>query len=79
MRLLRSHSLASDSLGTVDIKARWHTRQYTRNLVNFQIPWPLDFWQPSLPVSFVEDNSIVVPGLAGRTFDLPLSECDTDH
>lgn len=51
--------------GAVDIKARWR-RHHTWNFANFQIPSPLDFWQRSLPISFVEPNSIVVPGLTGR-------------
>ena len=64
--------------GAADIKARWG-RRHPRNLANFQIPWPLDFWQPSLPISFVEHDSIVVPGLTGGTLAVHQSERDTDH
>lgn len=64
----------------VDVKARWHRRHTPLNLANFQMPlWPLNFWQPSLPTSFVEDNSIVVPGLTGRVVDVPRTERDADR
>ncbi|KAL4063973.1 amidohydrolase family-domain-containing protein [Scleroderma yunnanense] len=46
-----------------DVKARWR-RQTSRPMVGFQLPWPLDFWKPSLKVSFVDPSSVVIPGLA---------------
>ncbi|KAH0834031.1 amidohydrolase family-domain-containing protein [Lanmaoa asiatica] len=50
----------------------------------FQVPWLLNFWLPSLPVAFLEHNSIVVPGLAdahahvlqyGAAMNLDLTGC----
>ncbi|KAF8553612.1 hypothetical protein OG21DRAFT_1477264 [Imleria badia] len=81
-----SNTTIADLGDLVDIKARWRTRHHTSNLVNFQIPWPLDFWQPSLPVSFVDHDSIVVPGLTdahahvllyGAAMNLDLAGCNS--
>ncbi|KAG6370706.1 amidohydrolase 3 [Boletus reticuloceps] len=66
----------------VDIKTRWRTRHL--DLANFQIPWPLSLWQSSLPVSFVGQDSIIIPGLSdahahvldyGAAMALDLSGC----
>ncbi|KAI9571870.1 amidohydrolase family-domain-containing protein [Boletus coccyginus] len=78
-----SNTTIADVGNLVDVKARWR-RHHTWNFANFQIPSPLDFWRRSLPVSFVEPNSIVVPGLTdahahvlqyGAAMNLDLAGC----
>ncbi|KAG8215284.1 amidohydrolase family-domain-containing protein [Butyriboletus roseoflavus] len=76
-----SNTSIADVGNLVDIKARWHRRH---TLTNLQIPWPLNFWQPSLPISFLEQDSIIVPGLTdahahvlqyGAAMNLDLTGC----
>ncbi|KIJ60432.1 hypothetical protein HYDPIDRAFT_189993 [Hydnomerulius pinastri MD-312] len=77
-------SLIADVGDLADVKARWRSHQQVQNPTALQLPWPLDFWQPSLNVSFVEPNSIVVPGLTdahahvlqyGAAMNLDLTGC----
>ncbi|KAG6335056.1 hypothetical protein ID866_4034 [Astraeus odoratus] len=56
-------SLASNHDLAVDIQVRWR-QQHTGSTLGHQLPWPMDFWQPSLRVSFVRQDSVVLPGLA---------------
>ncbi|KAF8130389.1 amidohydrolase family-domain-containing protein [Boletus edulis] len=74
-----SNNTISDVGDLVDIKTRWRTRH-----LNLQIPWPFSLWQSSLPVSFVGQDSIIVPGLSdahahvldyGAAMALDLSGC----
>ncbi|KAG9311010.1 amidohydrolase family-domain-containing protein [Chiua virens] len=79
-----SNTTITDVGSLADVQARWRTRSTIRDLLGFQIPWPLNFWLPSIPISFVEPNSIVVPGLAdahahvlqyGAAMNLNLAGC----
>ncbi|KAF9238393.1 amidohydrolase family-domain-containing protein [Melanogaster broomeanus] len=77
-------NIIADVGDLADVKARWHKYHTGRNFAGFQLPYPLGFWQPSLNVSIIEPNSIVVPGLTdahahvlqyGAAMNLDLAGC----
>ncbi|KAH7882126.1 amidohydrolase family-domain-containing protein [Phlebopus sp. FC_14] len=80
--------LIADLGNLADVKAGWKQHQAARSPVALQLPWPLDFWQRSLNVLFIEPNEVVVPGLAdahahvieyGAAKNLDLSGCTSKH
>ncbi|KIJ18210.1 hypothetical protein PAXINDRAFT_110729 [Paxillus involutus ATCC 200175] len=77
-------TIITDVGDLADVKARWGKRDALQSFPSLKLPWPLDFWQPSLNVSFMESHSIVVPGLAdahahvlqyGAAMNLDLTGC----
>ncbi|KAF9219325.1 hypothetical protein BS17DRAFT_789499 [Gyrodon lividus] len=77
-------TIIADVGDLADVNARWRKWHTAQNFTGPKLPWPLDFWQPSLSVSFVEPKSIIVPGLTdahahvlqyGAAMNLDLTGC----